>query len=218
MAGYRLTERQERILDFIEKYTDEHGYPPSIRDIGKAVGISSTSVTDYNLDVLMREGYLRRDDDVSRGLQLVRRRDGQLVGPRLKVVPFTVPVVGRIAAGRPIEAVEERDQEHIMLTTDLAEEGVHALRVKGKSMIEDCIDDGDLVVIRPQDSARNGDIVVALLTDTATGEPEATLKRYYRERDLVRLQPANSTMEPIYVRPEQVLIQGRVVSVIRQLV
>ncbi len=217
MAGHRLSERQQRMLEFIEQYVEEHGYPPSMRDIGRAVGISSTSVVDYNLNILVREGYLQRDERVSRGIELVGR--GGAPSRQGNVVTLSVPVVGRIAAGQPIEAVEERDREQIALTTDLAQEGVYALRVKGKSMIEDCIDDGDLVIVRPQENANNGDIVVALLTDGPTGEGQATLKRFYRERNnMVRLQPANSTMEPIVVPADQLRIQGRVVSVIRQLV
>jgi repressor LexA len=213
MRAYRLSDRQEKILEYIEQYVEEHGYPPSMREIGEAVGISSTSVTDYNLNVLEREGYLRRDPERSRGINLVGRDTG---GRRGRTPTHSVPVIGRIAAGEPIEAVEDREQ--ITLTPDIAEEGVYALRVKGKSMIEDCIDDGDLVIVRRQETANNGDIVVALVTDTPTGEGQATLKRFYRERDTIRLQPANSTMEPIYVSPEALRIQGRVVSVIRQFV
>ena len=206
-----LSERQRQMLQFIHQFVQRHGYPPSIRDIGTALKISSTSVVDYNLRVLEREGHLRRTRDVSRGLELL----GDLGVPQpVRVVE--VPVVGRIAAGEPIEALADRS-ETLPLGADLATDGCYALRVKGKSMIEDLIDDGDLVVIRPQDTASNGDIVVALLLDSAAPEGVATLKRLYRERDRVRLQPANSSMEPIYVTPDALRVQGRVVAVVRQL-
>ncbi|HZU08051.1 MAG TPA: transcriptional repressor LexA [Chloroflexota bacterium] len=206
-----LSERQRRMLEFIREFIRRHGYPPSIRDIGRAVGISSTSVVDYNLRVLEREGYLRRARDVSRGLELLVEVDE----PRPARV-VEVPVVGRIAAGEPIEALAEHT-ETLPLGPEIATEGCYALQVKGKSMIEDLIDDGDYVVIRPQETANNGDIVVALLLDSAAPEGVATLKRLYRERDRIRLQPANSSMQPIYVDPACLRIQGKVIAVIRQL-
>ncbi len=205
-----LSERQRRILEFIARFQQRHGYPPTVREIGQATDTSSTSVVDYNLRVLERRGYLRRDPEVSRGLELAQgvaaRRGGTV----------RVPVVGRIAAGEPIEALQGHHEE-VELSGQLSEEGCFALRVKGKSMIEDLIDDGDLVVVRPQESADEGDIVVALLTDGPSPEGRATLKRLYREKDRIRLQPANATMEPIYVSPQELLIQGKVVAVIRQL-
>ena len=205
---YRLSERQERILAFITAFTEEHGYPPSIREIGQAVGISSTSVVDYNLRVLEREGALRRDREVSRGLV-------PAVGAaRPRAV--RVPVVGRIAAGEPIEAVEGAHGA-LELSNEIADEDCFALQVKGKSMIEALIDDGDLVVVRPQETANNGEIVVALLLNQGAPEGVATLKRLYRERDRVRLEPANASMEPIYVQPDDLRVQGRVVAVVRQL-
>ena len=206
-----LSQRQRQMLEFIHEFVQQHGYPPSIRDIGNAVNISSTSVVDYNLRVLEREGHLRRTREVSRGLELL----GEL-GEVRPTRTVDVPIVGRIAAGEPIEALADRT-ESLPLGTDLATEGCYALQVKGKSMIEDLIDDGDLVVIRPQDTANNGDIVVALLLDSATPEGVATLKRLYRERGRVRLQPANATMEPIYVEPDALRVQGKVVAVVRQL-
>jgi repressor LexA len=207
-----LSARQQQMLQFIREFVHRHGYPPSIRDIATAVKISSTSVVDYNLRVLEREGYLRRTRDVSRGLGLL----ADLGEPQPARV-VEVPVVGRIAAGEPIEALADRS-ETLPLGADLATDGCYALQVKGKSMIEDLIDDGDLVVIRPQDTANNGDIVVALLLDSAAPEGVATLKRLYRERDRVRLQPANSSMQPIYVDPQALRVQGKVVAVVRQLV
>ncbi|MCL4464436.1 MAG: transcriptional repressor LexA [Chloroflexi bacterium] len=212
MSSTRLSDRQRRIVEFIGDFLDEHGYPPTVRDIGRAVGISSTSVVDYNLKRLEREGYLKRVRDVSRGIELVGDGDRRSRGA------FTeVPVIGRIAAGEPIEAVEERDRDRLLLSPSLAEEGCFALRVKGKSMIEDLIDDGDVVVVRPQSTADNGDIVVALLTEASDEPGRATLKRLYRERDRVRLQPANSALNPIFVDPASLRVQGKVVAVIRQM-
>jgi repressor LexA len=207
----KLSERQRRILDFVARYTSDHGYPPSIREIGQAVGITSTSVVDYNLKALERSGLIRRDREVSRGLGLV----GQASAAKPQVI--RVPIVGRIAAGEPIEAIESRD-DYLELGAGTVPDGCYALRVNGKSMIEDLIDDGDLVVVRPQETADNGDIVVALLMSQGPStEGVATLKRLYRERDKVRLQPANATMQPIFVDPDQLRVQGKVVSVIRHL-
>jgi repressor LexA len=208
----KLSERQQRILDFLGEYTNDHGYPPSIREIGQAVGISSTSVVDYNLRALERGGLIKRDREVSRGLGLV----GQ--GPSSRPTMVRIPIVGRIAAGEPIEALEQHE-DYLELGVGTVPDGCYALQVKGKSMIEDLIDDGDLVVIRPQETAENGDIVVALLVsqDSQTGGA-ATLKRLYRERGgKVRLQPANSAMQPIFVDPDQLRVQGKVVSVHRWL-
>ncbi len=206
-----LSERQRRILEFIARFQQRHGYPPTVREIGQEVGISSTSVVDYNLRSLERQGHLRRDREISRGLELTNTPSPQAARGTLRI-----PIVGRIAAGEPIEAVQGH-QEEIELSEQLCTAGCYALRVRGQSMIEDLIGDGDLVVVRPQESADDGDIVVALLTDGPTPEGRATLKRLYRERDRVRLQPANSSMEPIYVDPEGLRVQGRVVAVIRQL-
>ena len=207
----KLSDRQRRILTFVERYTAEHSYPPSIREIGQAVGISSTSVVDYNLRALEREGMIRRDREVSRGLGLVTKAPVS----RPKVV--RVPIKGRIAAGEPIEAIEGHE-DYLEFAAGQVPDGCYALQVKGKSMIEDLIDDGDMVVIRPQATADNGDIVVALLMNqSASSEGVATLKRLYRERGRVRLQPANAAMQPIFVDPDQLQVQGKVVSVIRHL-
>jgi repressor LexA len=207
----KLSQRQQTILTFIDDYMDEHGYPPSIREIGAAAGISSTSVVDYNLRILERDGHLRRDREVSRGLEL---RGASNRSTRARVV--RVPLVGRIAAGEPIEAVEG-EGETLEFSAGLVSEDCYALQVKGKSMIEDLIDDGDIVVVRPQDTADNGEIVVALLVNQGGTTGSATLKRFYRERGKVRLQPANASMEPIYVDPAELRIQGRVVALFRQL-
>jgi repressor LexA len=206
-----MSTRQSQILDFVRHYVREHSYPPTVREIGDGVGISSTSVVDYNLRVLAKRGAIRRDPDISRGIELL---DGTSERMAERV---SVPVRGQIAAGSPIEAIEGH-AEQITLTRDLVPtEGVYALRVRGKSMIEDLIDDGDIVVVRPQDTAENGAIVVALLSEGPGTEGQVTLKRLYRERDRIRLQPANSTMQPIFVRPEQVKVQGTVVCLVRQM-
>ncbi len=208
---HALSERQRRILDFIARFQQQHGYPPTIREIGQAAGISSTSVVDYNLKVLEREGLLKRDREVSRGLGLP-----VVASSRRSEASTRIPIIGRIAAGEPIEAVQGH-QEELDVAEHLCDDGCYALKVKGKSMIEDLIDDGDVVVIRPQETAADGDIVVALITEGPTSEGRATLKRLYRESSRIRLQPANSEMQPIYVDPKDLLIQGKVVSVIRQL-
>jgi repressor LexA len=212
MMDEGLSTRQQSMLRFIRDYLAHHGYPPSNREIGHATGISSTSVVDYNLRRLERKGHLVCEPKVSRGIKL----SGDL--PLAHLSSFSAPVVGRIAAGQPIEALEETG-EAIRLTTDLAQEGCYVLKVKGESMIEDLIADGDLVVVKPQPTAQNGDIVVAILDDN-----EATLKRFYREpgrgpggSERIRLQPANSQMEPIYRAPNQVEVRGKVVTVIRQI-
>lgn len=202
--------KQERILEYIRDFVDRFGYPPTIRQIGAALGISSTSVVDYHLGVLERLGLIRRHPDTSRGLELT---DERLT--RAKRLLVSVPIMGRIAAGEPIEALPE--VETINLTRDLVpEEGAFALRVKGKSMIEDLIDDGDMVIVRPQEDAEDGDMVVALLLGGPTEAGEVTLKRFYREKDRIRLQPSNTAMAPIYVSPDQVRIQGKVIAVIRR--
>ncbi len=158
---------------------------------------------DYNLRVLERDGRLRRERQLSRGIALVDRPSDS-----------TIPVLGLIAAGQPIEAVQD-PQDTIEVPQRFVNEGCFALRVKGKSMIEDHIDDGDVVVVKPQDTAADGEIVVALITSGAIPEGEATLKRLYREGSRIRLQPANADMDPIYVDPADLRIQGKVVSVIR---
>jgi len=208
----KLSDRQKNILKYIESYVDERGYPPSIREIGDRVGISSTSVVDYNLRVLERDGYIRRDREVSRGLELVSSSKGQRQAqPRL----VRVPVIGRIAAGVPIEAIED-PSDVVELPVGSVPEGCFALRVRGTSMIEDHIEDGDVVVIRPQPAVDNGDIAVAIVNDV-TQNGGATLKWFYREGDRVRLQPRNPTMQPLVVPADQVEVRGKVVKLLRDL-
>lgn len=194
-------QRAERILDYIRETIDERGYPPSVREIAEAVGLASTSAVHHHLTKLEKDGRLQKEATRSRALTLPGSHAAKLVN---------APIVGEIAAGQPIEAYEDRT-ETMALPAELApRHDTFVLRVRGKSMIEDHIDNGDYVVIQPQDTARDGEIVVAILDDNT-----ATLKRFYKERDRVRLQPANSEMEPIYAR--DVKIQGKVIGVIRRL-
>lgn len=218
MAKGRLTERQRRMLDFIQRFSMENGYPPSIRQIGKAVGISSTSVVNYNLNRLVEEGFLDRDQNVSRGIRLtdkLRRATGALS----EVV--RVPVVGRIFASEPVplpgtDAPIFGADEAIEITRDLLSttEDVFALQVKGDSMIDAMVNEGDIVVMKREPEWRNGDMVAVWLRD----REETTLKYIYREGEKVRLQPANPTMQPIIIdNPETLDVQGKVMLVVRQL-
>ena len=205
-----LSTKQSQIMEFIRGFIEEKDYPPSIRDIQFGCGISSTSVVDYNLRRLEEKGLLRRDREVSRGIELL---DGTRRGRTVDV-----PVLGSIAAGQPIP-VPTSDrwasdvEDTVTVTQDMVKgrENVFALRVKGESMIEDLIDDGDIVFLEPATTANDGEKVAVWLQDRG----EVTHKRLYREKDRIRLQPANSTMPPIYVNPEDVRIQGRFISSIR---
>ena len=209
----KLSARQERILQFITEFIEEQGYPPTVRDIQHGCDISSTSVVDYNLNILQREEYIRRSPEISRGLELLK---GNRPGSRTT----QVPVLAYIAAGQPLpdlSAPEHRDDplEVLELATNRlnGESGVYALRVSGTSMIDALIADGDIVIVKPADTVKNGDTVVAWLKR----ENEATLKKFYHEGDRIRLQPANSQMEPIYVSPDNLDIQGKVITVLRDL-
>ncbi|MGH2441641.1 MAG: transcriptional repressor LexA [Chloroflexota bacterium] len=201
-----------RILDAIELLTDASGRPPTNRELGEYLGGKSTGHIDYHLRILKDQGKISHDPKKSRGIALA----GSLERERLPRNRLQVAVVGTIAAGGPIEAVLERDQ-YVDVRSGTGEENLFALRVRGTSMIEDLIDDGDIVVCRRQDTADNGDTVVALITSGASEAGEATLKRFYREGNQVRLQPRNPTMQPIYVEPSDLMIQGKVVEVIRHL-
>ncbi|MBI4234188.1 MAG: transcriptional repressor LexA [Chloroflexi bacterium] len=216
-ARQKLSDKQERMLGFIRTFIREQGYPPTIRDIQRGCEISSTSVVDYNLHILQREGYLRRSPDISRGIELLgagRER------PRASPDTVSIPLIGYIAAGEPLpvfsgESWSLEAMETLELPTALvASKGkVYGLRVRGLSMIDALIDDGDIVLLEATGQPRDGEMVAAWLQD----EKAATLKRIYREGNRVRLQPANSQMEPIYTHPENVQVQGRVVGVLRLL-
>ena len=200
-----LTKRQQEIFEFIKRYSDMNGYPPTVRDIGKAVGLASSSTVHAHLANLEKIGLLRRDPTKPRAIELL---DRAAAGVRNIVRPG-LPLVGQVAAGQPVLA-EENIEDYISTPASAGgEEGEFVLRVRGESMKNAGILDGDLVVVRPQETATDGEIIVALV-----GE-EATVKRFFQEPDRVRLQPENETMEPIYTR--EVRILGRVVGLMRNM-
>ncbi|MDP9250843.1 MAG: transcriptional repressor LexA [Chloroflexota bacterium] len=220
-------ERKQKILECISQAVAERGYPPSVREIADQVGLASTSAVHHHLLALEREGLLERGSHSSRALRLTARGAAEvgqaarrpLALERGRVTPFrmpverdllALPVIGEIAAGQPIEAYAEGAETLEVPRSLQARDDSYVLRVRGKSMIDALIDDGDYVVVQPQATAQDGDIVVALLEDNGV-----TLKRFYREKDRIRLQPANSEMEPIYA--SEVQVQGKVVGVIRRL-
>jgi repressor LexA len=206
-----LTARQQEIWQFLVEYVDGHGYPPTVREIGDAVGLASPSTVHAHLANLERAGLLRRDPTKPRALELVGRRRAEPAAERS--VPL-LPLVGRIAAGGPLLAAEAVEDE-IAVPEPLGRNADFLLRVTGDSMIEAGILDGDLVVVRKQDDARDGDIVVALVGDDEAAD-EATVKTFHRERDgRIRLQPENSALQPLY--PEHVEILGKVTGVFRTL-
>ena len=209
------SSKQKHIIDFIHRFLVHNGYPPTVRDIQAGCGISSTSVVDYNLRILEKQGYIRRHREVSRGIELLT---GSLaLRPRVRV-----PVIGQIAAGEPIPvpAPDIWDVAASSETLDVPQnltkgrEGVYALRVKGLSMVDALINDGDFVLMQYVNVVENGEMAAIWLKE----EKEVTLKKVYVEANRIRLQPANSEMRPIYAQPDNVEIQGRVIGVIRQLV
>jgi repressor LexA len=203
-----LTKRQQEIFEFIKRYSENNGYPPTVRDIGKAVGLASSSTVHAHLSNLEKLGLLRRDPTKPRAMELL---DRAAAGVRGFVKPG-LPLVGQVAAGAPLLA--EENVEDYIATPSVAggDDGEYLLRIKGQSMKNAGIIDGDLVVVRPQETASDGEIVVALL-----GE-EATVKRFFQESDHIRLQPENETMDPILVTEEtDVRILGRVVGLMRSM-
>jgi repressor LexA len=204
-----LTGRQREIFDFVSEYVRERGYPPTVREIGEAVGLASPSTVHAHLANLERAGLLKRDPTKPRALELVGRDRGGAGASRLQ----SLPLVGEIAAGGPLLA-EENVEDYLEVPELLAAGGADfLLRVKGESMIQAGILDGDYVVVRKQQDARNGDVVVALAGDDESAD-EATVKRFFREDGRVRLQPENDALEPIYAQHVQVL--GKVIGVFRQ--
>ena len=202
MAELDLTKRQQEIVDFIKRYSAKYGYPPTVRDIGKAIGLTSSSTVHAHLANLEKIGLLRRDPSKPRAIEL-------LVGKAKRAVAGGLPVVGHVAAGEPILA-EENIEEYVPVPPLAGgDEGEYVLTVRGDSMIDAGIHDGDHVVVRTQDTASDGEIVVALVD----GE-EATVKRFFKENDHVRLQPENAALKPI--RSTEVTILGRVVGVLRR--
>lgn len=209
----KVSDKQKRIVKFIERFLSDKGYPPSIRDIQSGCNISSTSVVDYNLKILESRGQIERDSDVSRGIKLPSRpsASGSLVA---------VPVIGMIAAGEPIPvpapdtwdvaAVSETMEVPSELTR--GKEGIYALRVRGMSMVDALINDGDIVLMQHVNAVENGEMAAVWLR----AEKEATLKKVYVESDRIRLQPANEQMQPLYADPDNVEVQGRIIAVVRQ--
>jgi repressor LexA len=203
MVELSLTKRQQQIFDYVKRHAREHGYPPTVRDIGKAIGLTSSSTVHAHLANLEKLGLLRRDPTKPRAIEVL--------GEKAKAAPRApgLPLVGQVAAGQPVLA-EENIEEYVAVPPIAGgEDGHFVLRVKGDSMKNVGIYEGDHVVVRQQETARNGEIVVALVDD------EATVKRFFRERDHVRLQPENDAVEAIRSRDVQVL--GRVVGVFRRL-
>ena len=218
MAKGKLTERQRRILDYIQDFSTDNGYPPSIRQIGASVGISSTSVVNYNLNRLVEEGFLDRDKNVSRGIRLT---DKLLKATGNLGDVIRVPMVGRIFASEPVHLPSTDSpmfgaDEAIEITRDMlsSTDEVFALEVKGDSMIDAMVSDGDIVVMKRDYHWRNGDMVAVWLRDLE----ETTLKYIYHEGNSIRLQPANPTMDSIIIQdPKHLEVQGKVMLVLRQL-
>lgn len=211
----KLSERQQNILRFMDRYVVAHGFPPTIREIGEATQINSTSVVNYNLNKLVKMGYITRSSTKSRGLRMVKDLPGtdRLVKAGNSI---QIPLKGQIVAGFPVESFDSNPEDTIEIVpsmaggVDLSE--VFAVRVNGDSMIDAMIQDGDIVIMRRVDTARNGEMVAVWLENTN----ETTLKYFHKEHDgRIRLQPAHPTMEPFWVDAEHVQVQGRVLSVIR---
>ena len=214
-----LTKRQFRVLAFLDSFVRRNGYCPSYDEVRKALGLASLATVHKHMSTLQRKGYIRRDPNRSRSIEVIDRRpmiEAEALraqgandpGPMIRA--GSLPLLGRIAAGRPVEAFANR--EVLSLQEFTGNKNVYVLQVKGDSMVEDHICDGDFVVVESTSGADNGDTVVALVEGN-----EATLKRFYREKDgRLRLQPANSSMAPIFMEPGELEIQGRVIGVLRK--
>ncbi len=207
-----LPERQREILDFILSEIHRKGYPPSVREIGKAVGLSSSSTVHSHLNALEKKGYLRRDPSKPRALEILGFRETEIGVPSTKI--RSVPVVGKVAAGVPILA-QENIEDVFPLPAELTDENTFILKIEGNSMIEAGIFERDYLVVRQQPTANNGDIVVAFVKSPFTGEEEATVKRFFKEKDYIRLQPENSSLEPIVSK--EVTVVGKAIALLRKL-
>lgn len=208
-----LSAKAQHLLKFIRRFWEDRGYPPSVRDMVAGCGLSSTSVADYNLNILERQGYIRRHREIARGIELLPRpTPGHLL---------QVPLIGQIAAGEPIPVPDadtwdsSASSETLEVSQDLTRgrQGIYALRVKGLSMVDALINDGDIVLMQYASVVENGEMAAVWLK----AEKEVTLKKVYVEPGRIRLQPANRGMSPIYVAPDNIEVQGRVIAVIRQL-
>jgi repressor LexA len=203
-----ISETRQRIFKFIHDFIEDRGYSPTVRDILKGCNISSTAVVQHHLNILEREGHIHRDPEVFRSIQLLDR-----------TVTVRVPMLGYIAAGEPIpvpdsDTWQKEAAEALELTEELIPgKDVYALKVKGLSMVDALIDDGDIVLMEAAETADDGDMVAVWLKD----KQEVTLKRLFHDKDAIRLQPANATMKPLFASPENVEVQGKVVGVIRKL-
>ena len=213
-----LTTTQGRVLDFLKNFIGERGYPPTLREIASQFGLKGPRAPQRTLNILERKGYIRRTPGGSRAIEILKAETGSLYGrsfPRrvTESATFQIPIIGRVTAGEPILAIENIEGYIHIDRSFVSSKNVFLLRVQGDSMIEAHIQDGDFALVKPQSSAENGEIVVALIED------EATIKRIFQKRDLVRLEPANSTMEPIVVQKgeKKVSIVGKVVGIYRKL-
>jgi repressor LexA len=207
----RVSDTRLRILNFIRKFLDERGYAPTVRDIARGCDVSTPSVVQYHLNTLERQGHIRRDPEVFRSIQLVERKREAI---------SRVPLLGIIAAGRPIpvptpDTWTTTPEDTLQLTEEVTKgkKDVYALRVKGTSLIDAFVDDGDIVLIQQTSTVEDGELAAVWLKT----EQEVTLKKVYRETGRIRLQPANKEMEPMYFKPEEVEIQGKVIGVLRKL-
>ena len=215
----QLNNRQQQILDFLRSHARDHAYPPTVREIGQAVGLSSSSTVQNHLNSLEARGFIRRDPAKSRTVEVVQAAGATAAAPsaaRAAGNIVALPLIGRVAAGTPVLA-EQNVEDHITVGTEIArDDNSYALTVHGDSMINAGIHDGDIVVVRPRrDAPANGTIVVARIENDLTGESEVTVKRFYRDGTRVRLQPENPALEPTY--PKQLELEGVVTAVIRLL-
>lgn len=201
-----ISTRQKTILDFIKSEVKEKGYPPSVREIGEAVGLASSSTVHGHLERLEKKGYIRRDPTKPRAIEILDN-DGKINSENGVV---RVPLIGKVTAGNPITAIENTEEYYPLPVAMVKNSEVYMLTIQGDSMIEAGIFDGDYVIVRKQSTANNGEIVVAM-----TDEDEATVKRFYKERNHIRLQPENPSMEPIIL--DNATILGKVIGVIRQI-
>lgn len=203
----KLSNRQQAILDFIRSEVREKGYPPSVREIGEAVGLASSSTVHGHLDRLEKKGFIRRDPTKPRAIELL---GDEMERDLIRLAVSKVPLVGKVTAGQPITAVENVEDYFPLPSHLVRDDEVFMLSVVGESMIEVGILDGDYVIVRQQQTASNGDIVVAM-----TEDDEATVKTFYKERDHIRLQPENSSMEAL--RYNRVTVLGKVIGLFREL-